>query len=162
MEKSGRNLIVGILSALALGGCAVAGPRGDFEPTYVMVFTVSAGTLTDSVPHCAGDCSPGGFGDREPIFRIEDVGFAPGQRRFSEFMYSPQWQQPDLETARKWARCVVEAFDKIDPDFGKITVTSAYLIRVLAPADDINRAHREARYSHPCEVPAIRRWQPRK
>jgi hypothetical protein len=99
--------------------------------------------------------------DVSPIFLVEDAGFDPKKRQFSEYLYSPQWQQPDLETARKWARCVVEQFDKPHPKFGKVTVTSAYLIRVLAPSSDVKQVLRDGLGRDQCAVPELMKWQAR-
>lgn len=150
MKRIVMAAISGVAVAAMMGGCAAPGASQESSATtYVLVFTVPEGTFTTANPHCSGDCTPIGF-DHDPIFLVEDV-FPPAERRFTQYMYSPRWHQPDLTIARRWGRCVVEALEKAHPDFGRITVSSAYLIRVRAPVQPGTTLRGASPARDPCE-----------
>lgn len=152
-----------LLTLWVLGGCAGAGTQVEtLEPTYVMVFTVAPGPFTRAVPHCSGNCSPGRTVSERRLFHVEDADARQRAREGGHLMYSPQWHHPDLETARKWAGCVIDAFDRPDPAFGKVTISSAYLIRVLGPGDALLEVQRAGPPGNPCEVPALLQWRERR
>jgi hypothetical protein len=159
MMRTMAKVFVTAAVAAILGGCAAHGGGGKPDMwtanTYVMVFTVPESAFTVSNPHCSGNCVPVGFG--EDVFFIEDLGYTDDQRKFPQKMYSPRWHQPDLATARKWARCLVEALDKEQPGFGKIEVTSAYLIRVRAPEVHGRKLEGATATNNPCDLPRTKK-----
>jgi hypothetical protein len=149
-------MVQAMLVAAMLGGCAAPGMARKSEFTYVMVFTVAEGAFTTSNPNCAGNCVPVGFDPEDAIFLVEGLGYRDGERKFTQSLYSPMWHQPDFEKARQWGRCVVAAFDKVDPNFGRVEVTSAYLVRVRAPVAEKMRLQAATAGPSPCELPKRR------
>lgn len=147
-----RALMI-MLLALLLSGCATTGGLEDrLKPTYVLVLTIDGKHLSTFADlHCTANCSVGDFDpQKQPIFHVEDLGYG-AERTFSQIMISPRWHQPDLRTAREWGRCVVEGLEKPIPNFDKVVVTSAYLVRVLAPAEYVDKGPRTLKATNPCQ-----------
>lgn len=124
---------------LLFAGCASHGPHKEsFLPTYVLVLTIDAIHMSSMGElHCTANCSVGDFDpSRVPIFHVEDLGYGDSHK-FTQMMISPRWHQQDLAVARRWGRCVVERLEKGEPPtWPPVKVTSAYLVRVLAPLDE--------------------------